>query len=128
LTNVIDKIYLEGGNPDTIMANTTQKRVISQTFKGSADERNINVPDKRIVNAVDFYESDYGVLSIVPNRYMDQRSVYVLDTEMWEVAYHRPFFTSDLAKTGDNEKKQMVVEWTLVSKEEASSGAVYDLT
>jgi len=128
LTDVIDAIYLAGGNPDTLMANTVQKRIISQTFTGSADSRQIMVPDKRVINAVDFYESDYGVLSIVPNRYMPQDSVYVLDTEMWEVAYYRPFFTEELAKTGDNIKKQMVVEWTLVSKEEASGGAIYDLT
>lgn len=68
LTDVIDKIYLAGGNPDTLMANTKQKRIISQTFKGSADNRQIMVPDKRVINAVDFYESDYGVLSVVPNR------------------------------------------------------------
>jgi hypothetical protein len=128
LTDVIDKVYLAGGNPDTLMANTKQKRVISQTFTGSADERHIMVPDKRVINAVDFYESDYGVLSIVPNRYMTQESVFVLDTDMWEVAYYRPFSTTPLAKTGDNEKKQMTVEWTLVSKEEASGGAVYDLS
>jgi hypothetical protein len=128
LEDVVDRVYLEGGNPDTLMANTQQKRIISKTFTGSATDKNISVPDKRVINAVDFYESDYGVLSIVPNRYMPQDSVYVLDTDMWEVAYHRPFNTYDLAKSGDNEKKQMIVEWTLVSKEEASGGAIYDLT
>lgn len=128
LEAVIDSIYLQGGTPDIIMANTTQKRVITSSFKGSADSRQIMVPDKRVVNAVDFYESDYGTLSVVPNRYMPQTAVYVLDTDMWEVAYHRPYMTYDLAKTGDNEKKQMLVEWTLVSREEAASGAVYDLS
>jgi len=128
LTDVIDKIYLVGGNPDTLMCNTTQKRIISQTFTGSADNRQIMVPDKRVINAVDFYESDYGVLSIVPNRYMRQRDVFVLDTEMWEIAYHRPFFSHDLAKVGDSERKQMLVEWTLVAKHEASSGGVFDLS
>ena len=128
LTDVIDKIYLAGGNPDTLMANTQQKRIISQTFTGSADNKQSMVPDKRVINAVDFYESDYGVLSIVPNRYMRQRDVFVLDTEMWEIAYHRPFFTHDLAKIGDSERKQMLVEWTLVAKHEASSGGVFDLS
>lgn len=127
LTDVIDKIYLTGGNPDVLMANTQQKRIISTSFRGSADEHHGDVMDKRVVNAVDFYESDYGVLAIVPNRYMLQSDVFVLDTDMWEISYHRPFQTTDLAKTGDNEKKQMIVEWTLTSREEASSGAIYDL-
>jgi hypothetical protein len=127
LSTVIDSIYLNGGNPDTIMSNTVQKRYISSTFSGSADQRQIMVPDKRVINAVDFYESDYGVLSVVPNRYMRQRDLFVLDTDMWEVSYHRPFQTFELAKTGDNEKKQMVVEWTLTAKEQASGGGVFDL-
>jgi hypothetical protein len=128
LEEVIDKIYLEGGSPDIIMANTQQKRVITNTFRGSTDQNRMSTDAKRIVNAVDFYESDYGTLSVVPNRYMPQDCVYVLDTDMWEIAYHRPYQTYDLAKTGDNESKQMIVEWTLVSRQEASSGAIYDLT
>jgi hypothetical protein len=127
LEDVIDQVYIYGGNPDTIMANTTQKRTISKNFTGSADTREIMTPDKRVIAAVDFYESDYGVLAVVPNRYMRQRDCFVLDTDMWEVAYHRPFMTYDLAKTGDNEKKQMIVEWTLVSKEDGSGGGVFDL-
>jgi hypothetical protein len=128
LEDVIDQIYISGGNPDVLMANTVQKRIISKDFRGSADQNQMMVPDKRVIAAVDFYESDYGVLQVVPNRYMPQDCLFVLDTEMWEVAYYRPFATTELAKTGDNIKKQMIVEWTLVSKEEASSGAVYDLT
>ena len=34
----------------------------------------------------------------------------------------------DLAKTGDAEKKAMLAEYTLVSKNEKASGAVFDLT
>jgi hypothetical protein len=128
LTNVIDKTYLAGGTPDMIMCNTQQKRIISTSFRGSADENKMDASSKRIINAVDFYESDYGTLSVVPNRYMRQRDVFVLDSDMWSVDYYRPFFTHDLAKTGDNEKKQMVVEWPLQSKEEASSAGIYDLT
>jgi len=128
LTNVIDSIYLNGGTPDMIMAPTQQKRILSTSFRGSADENKMDASAKKIINAVDFYETDYGTLSVVPNRYMRQREVYVLDSDMWSVDYYRPFFTHDLAKTGDNEKKQMLVEWTLTSKEEASSGGIFDLT
>jgi hypothetical protein len=128
LQDVIDQIYLSGGSPDMIMAPTTQKRVITNTFKGSADSRENMTNDKRIVNAVDFYEGDYGTLAVVPNRYMRTTDVFVLDSDMWSVDYYRPYFTQDLAKTGDNDKKQMIVEWTLTSKEEASSGGVFDLS
>jgi len=34
----------------------------------------------------------------------------------------------ELSKTGDSEKRQMLVEFTLISRNEAASGGVYDLT
>jgi hypothetical protein len=128
LTDVIDQIYLSGGSPDVIMCNTQPKRIISQTFRGSADENKQDVSAKRIINAVDFYESDYGVLAVVPNRYMRQRDVYVLDTDMYAVDYYRPFFSKDLPDNGDYQSKQMLVEWTLKSDEQLSSGGIFDIT
>lgn len=127
LESVVDQCYLSGGNPSMIMTNTAQKRVISKTFKGSTDSREHPTMAKRVIAAVDFYESDYGVMSVVPNRWMRQRDVFLLDPEHWTVNYYRPYFEHDLAKTGDNDKKQMIVEWTLRSNEEASSGGVFDL-
>ena len=47
---------------------------------------------------------------------------------MWSVDYLRRFQTVDLAKTGDAEKRLLLTEWTLVAKNEASSGTVADLT
>ena len=53
---------------------------------------------------------------------------FVLDPEYASVAYLRPFATNELAKTGDSEKRQMLVEFTLISRNEGASGGVYDLT
>jgi hypothetical protein len=80
LTDVIDQVYLSGGNPDVIMSNTTQKRVITG-FTGNATKYK-EVDDKKIVNAVDVYVGDYGDLAVVPNRFMRQSEVFVLETGM----------------------------------------------
>jgi hypothetical protein len=40
----------------------------------------------------------------------------------------RPFTVQDLAKTGDSEIKQLLCEYTLVSKNEAASGKIADCT
>ena len=127
LETVVDACYLAGANPNVLMTNTTNKRIISSSFLGRATAVDATHTDKRVVNAVDFYESDYGIMSIVPNRYMRQRDVFLLDTEMWSVDYYRPYMTEELAKTGDNIKKQMIVEWTLKCGEEAANGIVADL-
>ena len=51
-----------------------------------------------------------------------------ISNEMWSTAMLRPFQVEDLAKTGDSEIKQLLVEYTLVSKNEASSGKIADCT
>ena len=47
---------------------------------------------------------------------------------MWAVAYLRDFKLIDLAVTGDAQKKAMLAEYTLVAKNEAANGAVFDCT
>jgi hypothetical protein len=82
------------------------------------------------VASVDFYESDFGRLSVAPNRFMRPRDVLVLQTEMWAVAFlnGRRMVSIPLARTGDSERRQMLSEYTLVARNEKASGGVFDLT
>jgi hypothetical protein len=65
---------------------------------------------------------------VVPNRFQDVNYCFVLQRDMWAVAYLRQFQLQNLAKTGDSERRQLLVEYTLESRNEKASGAVYDLT
>ena len=126
LTDVITQTWVSGGMPSVIMCNAAQKAKIT-AFTGNATKYK-EVNDKTIVNAVDVYVSDYGDLSVVPNRFMDTSVVLVAQPDMWSVDYYRDFQTHDLAKTGDSDKKQILVEYTLTSKQEAASGLIADLS
>ena len=52
---------------------------------------------------------------------------FVLDPEYAAVAFLRPFQTNELAKTGDSEKTQLLVEYTLEVKNEAAHAIIADL-
>ena len=78
--------------------------------------------------SVDVYASDFGQLQVVPNRFSRDRDAWVLDMDYWGVAFLRDFQMHDLSKTGDTEKKQLLLEATLESRNEAASGCVADLT
>ena len=127
LESVIDSIFTAGGDPDIIMAGTFNKRAISG-FSGNATTTFHENADKTVINAVDVYVSDFGTMAVVPNRFLRARDVLVYQKDMWEVTTLRPFQLKDIAKTGDAEKKQLLVEYTLTAKNEASSGIVADLT
>lgn len=126
LKPVLKSCWEEGGSPSMIMVGGFNKQAFS-TFTGRSTPQE-NSKEKKIVNAVDFYESDFGKQKIVPNRFMRARDALLLDMEYWGLAYLRNMKSIDLAKTGDSERKQIVCEYTLVSKNEAANGIVADLT
>ena len=134
LKTVNAEVYVAGGSPKMLMVNPTHKQTVS-AFAGIAAQRYMapaNEPTT-IVGAADVYMSDFGTLSVVPNRFMNSTnacddSAFIIDPDMLAVAYLRPFQTIELAKTGDSEKTQLLAELTLEVKNEASCGIVADLT
>jgi hypothetical protein len=81
-----------------------------------------------IIGAADVYVSDFGSVSVVPNRFQRERDAFVLDPEYASVAFLRPFQTVELAKTGDAEKRLITVEYGLKVNTEAAHGLAADLT
>ena len=134
LKNAVKSAYEQGGNPSVLMVTPTQKQVVSG-FAGIAEQRYqapSNAPTT-IVGAADVYLSDFGTLSVVPNRFMSADAddngevAFVLDPEYASIAYLRPFATNELAKTGDSEKTQLLVEYTLEVKNEKAHAIIADL-
>lgn len=129
LKDVVAKVFTSGGTPSVLMVSPALKQVVSG-FTGLAQHRyNSNAGGQvTILAGADLYQSDFGVISIVPNRFMRTRDALVLDPEYAALAYLRPFQTIDLAKTGDSEKTQILAELTLEVKNEAAHGGIFDLS
>ena len=126
LKAVIKKCWDEGGDPSMIMLGSFNKQVLSGFTGGST--RFDPAENKRLVAAVDVYESDFGAMTVVPNRFQRARDVFVLQPDMFATAFLRDFSLMDLAKTGDATKQALLAEYTLVSKNEKASGAIFDVT
>ena len=134
LQSVVRQVYAAGGNPKVLMVNPAHKQVVS-AFAGIAAQRFMapsNSPTT-IVAAADVYMSDFGTISVVPNRFMTStnscdETAFVLDPDMAAIAYLRPFQTNELAVTGDNESTQLLCEYTLEVKNQAAHGILADLT
>jgi len=126
LTTVLQSIYTEGGDPDCIMAGAFNRRTFSQ-FTGGANKDH-EVKDKTLFAVVDIYWSDWGMLKIIPNRFQRTRDVWVLEKDRWAMAILRPFHSVPLAKDGDSERRQIIVEYALECRAEQHNGLVADLT
>ncbi len=122
--------YQAGGKASVLMVGPTQKGVAS-TFVGLANNRwNVGGGAKPItaVASVEIYVGDFHTLHIVPNLFQRDRSAFLIDPSQVSIAFLRPFFTKDIAPTGDAEKKLLLVEWMLKVNTEAAHAAVVDLT
>lgn len=125
----MSQAWAQGGKPEFVMVNSNQKQNISafagvatRTFYQSA------VEETAIIGAADVYVSDFGTISVVANRFMRQREAFLLDPEFYGLMYLRPFFTEPLAKTGDAEKRLLIVEFGLKVHNEKAHAGIYDLT
>lgn len=128
LKNVLQKIYVQGGKPNLVMAGAFNKQAFS-TFTGRSTPME-EAKSRKIVAAVDAYDSDFGKLKIVPSRNTRARDVYILETAKWAVSHlpGRAMVAFNLAKTGDTEKAVLVTEYSLEARNEKASGGVFDCT
>ena len=126
LKSVIKSVWDEGGNPTMVMVGPFNKQKLSG-FTGNSTRFDAGA-DATLYTSVDVYASDFGQLQVVPNRFSRDRDAYVLDMDYWGIAFLRDFSMHELSKTGDSEKRQLLVEATLESRNEAASGHVADIT
>jgi len=128
LKDAVASVFGSGGNPKVLMVGTSGKQKVS-SFAGIAAQRYMAPSDTptTIIGAADVYMSDFGSMSVVPNRFMRTRDALVLDPEYAALAYLRPFQTNELAKAGDSDKTQLLVEATLEVKNEAAHALIADL-
>jgi len=128
LKTVIKEVYNSGGDMDMLVCPPAVKQDISGF---NANTTRFGPAEKKTeFAAVDVYSSDFGDLKIVPNRVMattDAKDVFLIQRDMLAAAYLRDFMIQDLSKTGDSDKKQLLVEYTLEVRNEAAHGIILDI-
>jgi hypothetical protein len=130
LKNVIQQVWASGGAPKILMTGPVNKQRVSG-FSGIASSRfNINGGEKpaTLIGAVDLYVSDFGTVAVVANRFQRERDAWVLDPEYAKMTVLRPYQQVELAKTGDAEKRMLLVEWGHKVLAENAHGLAADLT
>jgi len=127
LQTVAQGIFTQGGTPKLLVVPPGLKATTSG-FTGIAAQRHVTGAEPTtIVAAAGAYLSDFGLISIVPDRFMRSRDALVLDPEYAALAYLRPFQTTDLAVTGDSQKTLILAELTLEMRSEKAHGGIFDI-
>lgn len=128
--SVMQKIWIAGGKPDKVYLSSFQMN-IALGFTGMNNQRSTVTATRSsnmIVNDFDLYVTPWGNVTFMPTRENRSRDVFVMQADKWACGILRPTNNKELAKTGDNEKRQVVTELTLISRNEKASGMVVDCT
>jgi hypothetical protein len=131
LKSVIEQVWTSGGDAKVLMVGPFNKQAVS-TFPGIAtrnfDLSNVSPRATAIIASVDVYVGDLGTLRVIPNRFQRERDAWVLDFSLISMPALRSYRSVPLAKTGDAEKRLLLVEHTLRVNQEAGLGLAADLT
>jgi hypothetical protein len=125
LDSALNGAWVAGGDPRVVLVGATNKAAIdgftSVATRFVDIDRSMEAP---IIGSVNVYISDFGRHTVVLSRYVRSSVVLCLDMDFWATAFLRRPFVESLAKTGDAEKKQILAEFTLVSRNYAASSKV----
>jgi hypothetical protein len=98
-------------------------------FSGNNNQRStVKAASEGVINHMDVYVTPWGTVEFTPTRENRGRDVFIMQSDMWAVGVLRATKNTALAKTGDNTKRQVLTELTLISKNEKASGLVADCT
>ena len=128
LKAAIKSVYESGGDLDMFVVPPSVKQTVS-TFNANTT-RFGQAGDKVEYAAIDVYASDFGDIQMVPNRIMaltNEKMCFLIQRDMMAAAYLRDFSMNELAKTGDSERVQLLVEWTLEMRNEKAHGILLDI-
>jgi hypothetical protein len=120
---LLETLWTEGGEPDRVYLRADLMSAAVAALEGNNNQRgNIQATEEKVVNSMVRYQTPWGLLTFVPDRFMPAGSVYVLESAKWKVATLRGWKQEKLAKTGDSMHGHVVGEHTLISENEAASG------
>ena len=128
---VMQSIWEQGGNPDVVYLSAFQMNK-ALGFTGMNNQRSTIGASvggtNAVINAVDVYVTPWGTVEFIPSRENRSRDVFIMQNDMWSVGVLRPTKNTELSKTGDAQRRQVVTELTLCSLNEKASGIIADNT
>jgi uncharacterized protein DUF5309 len=128
LRSLVKDAWSSGGEPTILMVPGAGKEKVSG-FSGIATRFLDTDKGKQaqLVSGVDIWVTNFGKLTVVPNRFMRSSVALILDMDYWAIASLRSFKVEKLAKTGDADRSHIVGEYTLECRNEKASAKASDI-
>lgn len=126
IKTVMQSAYTNGGTPSVLMVGPVNRVNVSSQITGGATKFD-RTEDSKVFGSVKVYETDFGELKVVANRFQRDRTAHLLDPKYVAIGELEPVQSQELATTGLTRKKQIWGTYTLIMKNEAAHGVIADL-
>ena len=123
LNDLFDLMYETGAVAKTVLVGGNRKRRISQLTTNVT--RNVDAQAKTQINSIDIYDSDFGQVDVILERYVPDTHIVAIDPEFLRTGYLRRFTQMPLAKTADSIRFAVVGELTLDYYSEKAIGKLW---
>lgn len=122
----LQNCYDAGGSPDRAVMGSKTKRV----FSGLAAGITVNAarPDPARGTVVDYFDSDFGRVTMIMDRWCRTPDLFLFNRDQAEVLTLRPMQFEMLSKTGDSVKGQVLCEKTFRFRREQHAAMFTALT
>lgn len=131
LVDLLQSIWEDGGKPDTIMVNATQKRVLDSFIVPFV---RTDISNERAGVILGQYVSDFGTLDVVLSRRVRPSDLIVFQKEFIGIGplkgngNDRSFFMTPVPVKGDSREAVITGEYTMeVRNADAAHGWIYNL-
>ena len=124
--SAMQKVWVSGGKPDCVYLNAFQMSK-ALGFTGNNNQRSTGATGK-VSQLINVYMTPWGSVDFIPVRESIANQVWILEKDKLAFAELRPMASTELAKTGDNEMRQIISEGTLEVRNEKSMGLITDCT
>ncbi len=132
LVDSLEAIWDDGGNPDTILVGATQKRILND-FASPFVRTDRKEDTLGIIVAK--YESDFGDLDIVLDRYVQPSDLIIVERQYLGIGAlkgngnDRSFFVTPIPVDGDSRKAAITGEYTMeVRNADLAHGWIHSLS
>lgn len=140
LDSLIEKAFIAGGTPDRIYCHPNTKSKFaanlgSQTGSTMINYRNIAASDARVVGNIDVYVSNFGMIQLVPDRFIPTAAAttgygryWLIEQPKVRIAFLRPIKHVPLPPNGDSVRGMILGELTLEVMADAAHAKAINVT
>ena len=119
IDNAMQQAWDDGGNPRMLLCSSTNKANISDLSQAGTNlvTNQVNTSANTapsFIGAVSVMMNDFGTLDLTMSRFMSNNKLHIIDPDHIMIGNldGRNFIETELAKTGDSFKHQIIYEWT----------------